>query len=308
MLRGLVIRQGLILVDLCLAMLILGVAYLAVARVFEEQERLISTGDDTALRTGATNTPRAPRDRTAYDPIIAGRLYGPAGDTPREAPPPPGPSNGDLVETELYLRLLGTAASHPTDPLGTAVIENGTTKRVDTYYIRQAVMENVVLDQIHKGWVVLHNLTTNNREILRAEEGTPPAQPATTARGPRPPTGRSSTSSRPTSPNQVIVRRNELIQELSQVNYAELYGQINPEVAQDESGNVLGLTSKNIGKVPLAQKYGFKDGDIIQMINGQRISSVENAIEVVNRFQTAPTFWVSILRDGRPQMLVFRVE
>jgi type II secretory pathway component PulC len=83
---------------------------------------------------------------------------------------------------------------------------------------------------------------------------------------------------------------------------------LSPQLKKDENGNVIGITSPNIGKIPLAQKYGFKDGDVIQTINGVTIDSEQRVMEVLSRYQNAPTHYVSILRDGKPQTLVFRVE
>ncbi len=320
MLRGLLIRQGLLLLHMILAILIDDVLGLVILEVFEEQERIVA-GDVKKDSPGLAGwTPQPIKERGAYDRIVEAGLFGIAGATAPSVDASPPPAEEEPVETDLPLHLYGTAAAFPTDPLGTAVIQDDTTKLKHTYYLGQEVKDNRVLMEIHKRKVVLQNRLTSQKEVLLAEEASGQAEPATVARAnvlrpgvplpagrpgpvPQPPTG----VARPDG-NRILIDRNELAQEFSQVNYSELYAQISPEIATDQRGNVLGLTSKNIGNIPLAQKYGFKEGDIIQKINGQTINSEQAVVDVLTKYQTANTFWVSVLRDGRPQTLVFQVK
>ena len=306
MLRGLLIRQGLLIVDVFLAVLILVVGFGMVRRAFETDDAIRVAGPGVSQPGERPSLARTMPERATFESIVETDLFGPAAKTPGATAAEP-EEVLSVQETTLPLRLFGTVAAYPTDPLGTAVIENEETRLRDVYYLNQAVSDNVILKEIHHKEVRLMNKASNTLEVLRAEEmpAETAAPPGGFARGGRAASSRSGVASRP---NQVMINRSELYNELAQVNPAEFYAQISPQLKKDANGQVIGVTSPNIAKIPLAQKYGFRDGDVIQTINGVTIDSEQRIIEVLTRYQNAPTHYVSILRDGRPQTLVFRVE
>ena len=80
------------------------------------------------------------------------------------------------------------------------------------------------------------------------------------------------------------------------------------EISRDESGNVLGITAPDISKQPLAQKLGFKDNDILQTVNNERIDSEEKIMEIFQKYQNANSFRIGIIRDGQPRVLNYRLD
>ncbi len=314
MLRSLLIRQGLLAVDVFLALLILVVGAAIVQRAFETDDAIARIAA-TALSSAAErpNYVRQMPDRSAFESIARTDLFGAAAKTAgavevaEEKPL-------EVQETTLPLRLFGTVTSGPQDPLASAVIENGQTRVTDVYYLNQTVMDEVILKEILHKEVRLLNKKTNTLEVLRVDETSRQVAGGGSPGGASVPGGRSVASGSSRSgvrgdrPNQVSINRTELMTELSQLNPTEFYAQLSPQLKRDNNGNVIGITSPNIGKIPLAQKYGFKDGDVIQTINGVTIDSEQRIMEVLARYQNAPTHYVSILRDGKPQTLVFRVE
>jgi len=318
MLRGLLMRQGLLLADLILALLILAVGFGLVLRAFQTDDVATRLASPSAAAAGAEkpNYVRTMPERSTYNVVAATDLFGPAAKTPGAGAAAADTEKPlEVQETTLPLRLFGTVAAYPTDPLGSAIIENGETKVTDVYYLNQTVLDGVILKEIHHKEVRLLNTKTNVLEVLRVDETSRPAVASSSSRpvpfapgSNRGASGPSRGGTSATRPNQVSINRAELMTELSQLNPAEFYAQLSPQLKKDENGNVIGITSPNIGKIPLAQKYGFKDGDVIQTINGVTIDSEQRVMEVLSRYQNAPTHYVSILRDGKPQTLVFRVE
>ena len=316
--------------DLILALLILVVTYMMVARIFDDSAGAVAVSRSVDLSAESRGPAvREVADRGAYDRIVQANLYGPAGATRVEEPEPEPvvQEPEERLADNLPLRLFGTMAAYPTDPLGSAFIENSNSRSLKTYFINQEVMDDIVLQEINRQQVILYNAADNTRLVLamdrdapsgamqtasmnRSDRGRPsPQQPQ--ARQPQRPDRDQGSIRRPPEGggrNQVVLDRNELIQEMSQENYAELYSQISPELVSDESGDVVGITSPNIGDIPLARQFGFQEGDVVQQINGVQIDSEARVIEVLNRFQNAPTHWVSVLRNGRPETIVFRLE
>ena len=70
----------------------------------------------------------------------------------------------------------------------------------------------------------------------------------------------------------------------------------------------MGLVASEIESWAMGSKLGFKNGDIVQSINGISIDSREKLLEVAQRFGNASNFRVGILRDGKPRALTIRLE
>ena len=103
------------------------------------------------------------------------------------------------------------------------------------------------------------------------------------------------------------MKRDELIQDLY-VNHGELLTKLRPELVTDDSNNVIGITAQNIGEIPLAQKLGFQEGDILQSINNERIDSEQKIAEIMAKYQNAASFRIGIQRNGQAKVINYRLN
>jgi len=71
-----------------------------------------------------------------------------------------------------------------------------------------------------------------------------------------------------------------------------------PRLVRGDDGAAVGLTANGIGAI--AGSLGFRDGDVITAVNGMRITSEAQILELVNRFKNTKRFQVNVLRDGKP--------
>lgn len=322
MLRGLLIRQALLAVDILLAGVVLLLAYSAMQRVLSPPPAVEAGAGADARVVDTTELLRAPRPRSTYEPILEGRLFGDAGQFASDAPvDTPAAVMEPEVETTLPLALLGTVSSAPDDPLANAIIENQRDRTQQVHFIGDTVIDDVILAEVHPRRVVLSDAYGGNREVLWVDTASPSQRGGSPAAGMARRGGGSdryggspvmsgdrATRSGGDDGLSRTFRRTELAQKLENLNYAEAYAKLSPHIARDEDGNVLGLTAKNINEFPLAREFGFQDGDVIQKINGVEIKNEQDAFRVVNRFQNSQRHWISILRDGNPQTLVFNLE
>jgi type II secretory pathway component PulC len=304
MLRGLIIRQAFVVLDLGLAVLAVVVACFVVGKIGGTR------GSDVSPNAGPTEE-LAKLDVAGVGPladylaIAQSGMFGKAGNPPPKEPKETEKKTDDVkeVETTLPLKLRGAIAAGPDNELSNAVIENTRTKVTDTYYLGQPVMENVTLVEVHGRKVILFNKAKRLREVLEMEEQTG-VQIASAPGRPMP-----SPASRP-RPNSkgVVIKRHEVAQELSTENVANLVTTVAPSLYEDENGNVAGITSSNISSIPLAQKMGLEDGDVLQTVNGIKIDSQDKIPEIVQKFGNLNVFRLGILRDGKPQVITFRLE
>lgn len=302
MLKGLLTRQIFMFLDVALAVLTVFLAYQVFTKLFQPPAGAVvaeAPGAEAALPTLPTVGPR-----TAYDVIVASRLFGEAGEKRVEAAPPP-PSQEDvasLPETSLNLKLKGT--SFTTKRPNALIEQQGV--GVDVYEPGDDIVEGQVqLAEVHNRWVVLMNASVNRREVLRMDEEveTTAPDPKPTLRGPAPGSGDAGR-------NTATIKRDELQQELEAVteNLAEIVNTVNPHPVQDANGNVVGFTADNLDQLPLAKRLGFRNGDVVKEINGQPIDSMESITSVIEKYQNASNFHVTVLRNGTPTLLRFKLE
>lgn len=305
MLRGLLIRQAFIIVDLALVGLLVAVAYLLFHTVANPAA---SEGPEVVAASGlggdGLELAKA-GDLDGYRVILDNGLFGSAAATVNVAPPPPPKPPEDEVIHAQGLKLVATTTTAPRDRFATAVIRNTSLNTEGTYYLDQPVTGELVLQEVHKRRVVLLNQGRNRREVLvmdslpdmtagRAEPAVPePATPPAQAAG--------------AAPEPVTLSKQELLAEVAE-NYTDLVLQVSPQLYLDENGRVAGITSDNLSKVPLTQRMGLQDGDVVQTVNGMKIDSEQKIVEIASKFQNLNIFRVSVLRNGRPMMITYKLE
>ncbi len=72
-----------------------------------------------------------------------------------------------------------------------------------------------------------------------------------------------------------------------------------PRIAKDDSGRPLGLTATDIGAIPYAAQFGFRNGDIVSRVNGIAIESEAQIMSLIPQFQNVKQFNVDVLRNGQ---------
>ncbi len=312
MVRGLRIRQIFICVDLLLTALFLGVAALVAREMSRPQPPVESLVPADEAGAAAVAPLARVSDREFYDGVATGGLFGEAGRwdpgaVPEEAPvvEEVAPAD-DISETTLSLRLVGTVALSPKSPFAVAFIgEKEGNDPGKSYFVGEEVADSVALDEVFPREVILLNRRTTppQRERLRMdeeEEGSGTGAPAPRAAAAPAPEAVAEPSER------ITLKRDEMIAEVAE-NYASLVN-IRPELATDENGNVLGITAAGIGEFPLAQRLGVQENDILQTVNNEKLDSEDKIMEMVQKYQTATSLRIGILRDGKPKVITYRLE
>ncbi len=301
MLRGLAIRQALILVEWVLVLLaILGACFLGLRAVgVVKVGAKPSLAEAVADASAPTQSLALAGPRPQYDGIVKSGLFGASGDVPPVVPQVE--TKKDAPETGLQLKLCGTTATSPRDPYASAVIQKQDNSVV-TVGVGQAIDDKAKLVEVYPRKVIIFNKSTNQNETLKSEEAkeSEAASQGGQASGP-------GGAAVPSAPNRVTLKKQELVQDLF-MNYTDIVSQIKPEMYKDANGNVAGITASNLGSVAIAQKLGIKDGDVLQTVNNEVIDSEEKILEMVNKYRNSNTFRIGILRDGRPQVITYRLE
>ena len=307
MVRGLLIRQVLMAVNVLLIVVIGYIIFLVGLQQFGGPVKggaldLSTDSPGDAIKISTI------KDRSEYDSVVSGKLFGMAGTTATAVAETPPPS--DIVTpTTFQGKLLATVASFPTDPLATAIIDNPsatTPAKSSAYYLGQMVTDSLKLAEVHRRQVILLNTATNKRESLKMEVyGSSTAlaknQLGTGLKGKVAAAGGEGA-------NHVTLERKAVSEELASYDPVELIQTLNPQLVQDDKGNITGITSASLTSIPVAKQAGLRDNDVIQAVNGMALDSQEKIMEVAQKVGNSNTIRLSVLRDNKPQMITIKLQ
>lgn len=102
------------------------------------------------------------------------------------------------------------------------------------------------------------------------------------------------------------ISRQALMSDLMK-SYQELTT-LKPEIARDADGKLLGITAQNISSYPVFNRLGFVDGDIVQTVNNEQITSEAHVAELFTKYQNSNSFRIGIIRDGKPKVVTYRLD
>ena len=300
MLRSLIIRQLFFLLNLVLAAVIAFLVYQFMMELIRD-DVLVGAANNGDLVVENYSERLAKIDsRQAYDSIIDSGLFGRAGRNNVDSivePEAEGEGEDETMETELPLKLWSTTAMAPMDPNASAAIENTGDRTRQTYFIGDFIIEEqATLEAVYPNEIIIFNSLKKKREKLvfdlDEEEDVKPGP-----RRRRPVAARADKGSN-VNKVRISIPKDELIEELN-TDIDELMAQAKPEVYRDKNGNVAGITAEKVSGIPLADKLGLTDGDVITSINGEKIDSEQKILEIIAKNQDATNFRIRILRNGR---------
>lgn len=75
-----------------------------------------------------------------------------------------------------------------------------------------------------------------------------------------------------------------------------------------EDGQSVGMEIRGVRPDTLLTKLGIQNGDILESVNGQSLSSPDAALGAYSTLRTADKFTLSVRREGRAMMLTYRMQ
>lgn len=74
-----------------------------------------------------------------------------------------------------------------------------------------------------------------------------------------------------------------------------------------KDGQTEGLRLSGLENIPMAEMLGLRNGDIVQSVNGQQLTSKQKAFQVLMKAKTQSSIDVQLLRDGQSKNLSFKL-
>lgn len=203
-----------------------------------------------------------------------------------------------LQETKLNLKLWGTVfGDKGTDY---AVIEDVKVRQQNLYRTGDSV-QTATVKKIYREKVVL---TVNGKdEILQMEElvtgkggSRPPGPPARK-------TG--DTSTRHARAQRIALQRSYIETAMKDMANLMTQVQIRPHM---ENGVAAGLALSSIKPNSIFRRMGLRNGDIITGVDGREISTVNDALSLVDNLQSASKVSVQLKRRGREKNIEYSIR
>jgi len=195
----------------------------------------------------------------------------------------------------LGLKLVGTVvADKPED--SSAIIEDLSSRKQEVYHEGDEV-KNTRIKRILRHNVVINTGGRDEVLTMLPEESTEKsAAPARPTRG------------RPTPPSEtssIQLDREELESQMADLNELMQQVRIRPFM---EGNNPAGFLVSNIKPGSLFSKMGLRNGDVIQGVNGETITTPDQAIDLYESLMEGGSVDLDIKRGRRTQKLRYAVE
>ena len=240
------------------------------------------------------------------------------GATEKSEPPPAVEEKEEIIETleetTLQLSLLGTVAGDPES--GRAIILDKKVNSQNIYRVGDSV-QDAEIRQILRGKVVLRR--GEKDEILTMVEADDKPQPTAAAardtrrvsRGRRarsqPQVEEPLEESATVEPEEEIIAiaQDELQGSINDLNQLMTQVRIRPYFRQ---GKPEGLIVSQIQADSIFEKLGLMNGDIIASVNGNQMSSPEEAFQLYNSLNSGSQVSIEITRRGQKKLFTYDIQ
>jgi general secretion pathway protein C len=202
-----------------------------------------------------------------------------------------------LEETKLNLKLWGTVSG--TGDGDYAVIEDVKAREQNLYRSGDAI-QTATIKEIFREKVVL---TVNGKDEVLQMQDLKSGNAAIRSGGV--PVRAGSPASGAVRAQRISLRRSYIEQSMTDVASLMTQVQIQPHM---ENGVPAGLALSSIKPNSIFRRMGLRNGDIISGVDGTEISSVDDALRLVDSLKSASTLSVQLKRRGREKNIEYRIR
>ena len=275
---------------------ITAVAYLAVEGLYGiAVARLADKPVSEAPQVFQANDPdTAIRPLAAYQSVLERNLFGTRASTDTESK---AVDIASLEETKLDLKLWGTVSGSANGIY--AVIEDVRAREQNLYRTGDAV-QNATVKEIFREKVVL--TVDGKDEILQMQDLV--SQGSRSRSGGVPVRTELPAGGMPRA-QRISLRRSYIEQSMTDVASLMTQMQVRPHM---EDGVPAGLALSSIKPNSIFRRMGLRNGDVITGVDGTELSSVDDALRLVEDLKSASNLSVQLKRRGRVKHIEYSIR
>lgn len=200
----------------------------------------------------------------------------------------------DLELTALNISLLGTVSGDRQDAMA-VIQERG--KRTQSLYKEGDTVQNATIVKILRGKVILR-VGDKNQILTMEEKGKKPTSSRSTGR-------HVSDRARSRSQPGTTITLDRTVVQKSLKNINELVSQVRVR-PHYKNGKADGLMLSQVKPNSLVTRMGLRNGDIIQKVNGEAITSPDDIMDFYEELRSGSSVSLEIIRRGRNKTLNYR--
>ncbi|MFH1371108.1 MAG: type II secretion system protein N [Planctomycetota bacterium] len=228
-----------------------------------------------------------------YTAIISHNIFG-ISDTANDAANNGYRETAGPLDEQLGIALLGTLAGSPT--ISRAIIKDLKTNSIGLYKIGDTVA-TATIENVEKECIVLSDHGLRKTLCLGIETQNTGLQGGRVSAGL--PTKQEMTENQP-GPVALRAAANQASDSVIESILTDVV--IEPHRVNDE---VDGLKISGLDNVPAAKALGLQDGDIIQVVNGQNVTSKQQAFQILKKAGAQDSIDIELLRNNKIKTLFF---
>jgi general secretion pathway protein C len=263
------------------------------------RDRMLPTQPPPAKPRGESVTTGA--HRGAYESVINRNMFSAKNVIPPALGGEGGGSDRDLppVPSQLPLVLVGTLV-HSNPEKSIAAIDVKPKNQVLSFAAKQEIEGLATIEKIERMKVVIRNRNSGRLEFIEIKADQKVSF-GTSARGATAP----NSVVKQISENEFAISRNNLNAQLS--NFNQLIRQAKALPAYDGSGNIYGFRITQIEPGSVYEQLGITDGCIIKGVNGNPVTSAQQAMEMYSTLRSSARIELQTECDGRTQNKTYNV-
>jgi len=276
----------------------------------QEGQRHVSPPSPAQNHSRPPSEPEAPPPVSQKDihDLLQGDLFGTAKAVPPEPETRPKkvtPEPKAAVLAPLQLKLLGTVAGDR--DLARAVIEDSKNRQQDLYKTGDVVQDASIKSIERNRVVLMRNGVEEVLEVYLAGRG-----PSGGAQKPLSPTQGAASAIRPlaipreavkvVSPSEFVIDRNALLARIGGIEAIFKSTKLTPYVVE---GKTEGMQLTGLQGISMARFVGLENGDVIQIVNGQKLTSPQKAFQVMQKAREQTTLNIQLRRGSGTKKLSF---
>jgi len=209
---------------------------------------------------------------------------------------------GDDCEYEasdLPVVLLATVVAEPVE-LSAALLLQENTKETLGYGIGDKILD-ATITRIETKRVIVQRGDGREEIIVATEEGSPSSGPATSGTPVSDEEGISKVSD-----EEYVLDRGLVDQTLSDLDAVSKMARARPH--KDGDGNVDGFRLSGVRRNKLLYKIGIRSGDVVHTVNGQPLTSMQEAMGAWQTMQNSSAFEFEITRRGQRKTMKYQIR
>lgn len=211
------------------------------------------------------------------------------------------PPSQPIGQQQLQLRLLGTVAGD--EEIACAVIEDLRDKIQDLYRVGD-IVQGASIEQIEQNRVVLLNQGRSEVLNISLARGTSaPAENVAKAAVAKEPSVADAVKI--ISPTEREINKKAFLAKVGGMTAVLKAVKISPYVV---NGRAEGLRITGLENLSMARFIGLENGDVIQVINGQKVTNKRKAFQVLQKARALSSTDIQLLRGKEKKTLWFGIE